>query len=50
MFPKAWCDFALSAAVLVELFFKKILRKNARLRETVYALLYFAIDYNVIVS
>ncbi len=50
MFPKAWCDFALLVALLVESFFKEILREGARLRETIHALLYFDVDCTVIVS
>ncbi len=50
MFPKARCDLALLVAVLVESFFEEILRKVARLWETIHALLYFDIDGTVIVS
>jgi hypothetical protein len=50
MFPKAWCDLALLVAVLVELFFKEILCKDACLWETIHALLYFDIDGAVIVG
>jgi hypothetical protein len=50
MFPMARCDFALLVAMLVESFFEEILRKDARLRETVHALLYFDIDCAIIVS
>ncbi len=44
MFPKARCDVALMVAILVELFFEKILCKDARLQETVHASLYFEVD------
>jgi hypothetical protein len=50
MFPKARCDVALMVAVLVEVFFREILCKDARLRETVHALLYFDVDCTVIGS
>ncbi len=50
MFSKARCNFALLVAMLVELFFKEILRKDARLQETVHALLYFDIDCAIIVG
>jgi hypothetical protein len=50
MFPKAWFDFALLVAVLVESFFEEILCKNVRLRETIHALLYFDITCTVVVS
>ncbi len=44
MFPKARCDGVLMVAVLVEVFFEEILCEDARLRETVHALLYFDVD------
>ncbi len=50
MFPKARCDVALMVAVLVEAFFEEILCKDARLRETVHALLYFGVDCTVVGS
>ncbi len=50
MFPKARCDVALMVAVLVEAFFKEILCKDARLRKTVHALLYFDVDCTVVGS
>jgi hypothetical protein len=50
MFPKAWCVLSLLIAMLVEAFFKKILCKDARLRETVHALLYFAVDCTIVSS
>ncbi len=49
MFPKAWCDFALLVAMLVELFFKEILHKDARLWDTIHALLYFDINCTVFI-
>jgi hypothetical protein len=50
MFPKARCDFALLVAMLVELFFKEILCKDARLWEAIHALMYFDVDYTLIGS
>ncbi len=50
MFPKARCDLALLVAVLVELFFEEILHEDARLWETIHALLYFDVDCTVILS
>ncbi len=50
MFPKARCDLALLVAMLVEPFFEEILCKDARLWETVHALLYFDIDGTIIVG
>ncbi len=50
MFPKAWCDIVLLVAVLVESFFEEILHKDARLWETIHALLYFDIDGTIIVG
>ncbi len=49
MFPKARCDFVMLVA-MVELFFKEILCKNARLWETIHALLYFEVDCTIIGS
>ena len=48
--PKAQCNVALMVAVLVEMFFKKILCKDACLWETIHALLYFDIDGTIIVG
>ncbi len=48
MFPKAWCDIALMVAILVEAFFEEILCKDACLRETVHAHLYFDGDCTVV--
>jgi hypothetical protein len=50
MFPKAWCDIALMVAVLAEVFFKKILCKDACLWETLHALLYFDVDCTLVSS
>jgi hypothetical protein len=50
MFPKARHDLALLKAMLVELFFKEILCKDARLQETIHALLYFDVDCTIIGS
>jgi hypothetical protein len=50
MFPEAWGDIALMVAMLVETFLKEILCKDACLRETIQALLYFDIDYTVVGS
>ncbi len=50
MFPKAQCDVALMVAVLVEAFFKEILCKDACLRDTIHALLYFDVDCSVVGS
>ena len=50
MFPKARCDVALLVAVLFEPFFEKILCKDAHLRDTIHALLYFDLDCTVIGS
>ncbi len=50
MFPKAQCDVALMAAMLVEAFFKEILYKDACLQETVHSLLYFDVDCTVVGS
>ncbi len=48
--PKAQCNVALMVAVLVEMFFKKILCKDACLWETIHSLLYFDMDCTVIGS
>jgi hypothetical protein len=50
MFPKARCDVVLLVAVLVEAFFKVILCKDARLQETIHALLYFDVDCTIVGS
>jgi hypothetical protein len=50
MFPKARCEVALLAAVLVESFFEEILCKDACLWETVHALLYFDLDCTIVGS
>ncbi len=50
MFPKARCDIALMVAVLVEVFFKEILCKDARLWETIHSLLYFDVDCTIVGS
>jgi hypothetical protein len=50
MFPKAQCDVALMVAMLVEAFFREILCKDAHLRETIHALLYFDVDCTVVGS
>ncbi len=50
MFPKARCDIALMVAMLVEVVFKEILRKDARLWETVHSLLYFDMDCTIVGS
>ncbi len=50
MFPKARHDLALLVAMLVESFFKEILCKDARLWETVHALLYFDINSTIVVG
>jgi hypothetical protein len=50
MFPKAWSDIALLVAMLVELFFEKILCKDARLQETIHTFLYFDLDCTIICS
>ncbi len=48
MFPKAQCGIALMVAMLVEVFLKEILCKDACLWETVHSLLYFDIDCTVV--
>ncbi len=50
MFPKALCDLVLLEAMLVELFFEEILHKDARLWETIHALLYFDIEGTFIIG
>ncbi len=50
MLPKARCDVALLVAMLVDLFFVKILCKDVCLRETIHALLYFDVDCTIIGS
>ncbi len=50
MFPKAQCDVALLVAMLVELFFEKILCMDAQLQETIHALLYFDVDCTIVSS
>ena len=50
MFPKARCDSVLIVAVLVEAFFEEILCKDARLQETLHALLYINVDCTVVGS
>ncbi len=50
VFPKAQCDIALIVARLVEVCFKEILCKDARLWETVHSLLYFDVDCTIVGS
>ncbi len=50
MFSKARCDVALMVATLAEAFFEEILCKDARLRETIHALLYFDVDCTIVGS
>ncbi len=50
MFPKAQCDVALLVAMLVQSFFEEILCMDARLQETIHALLYFDVDCTVVSS
>ncbi len=50
MFSEARCDVALVVAVLVEAFFEEMLCEDARLQETIHALLYFDVDGTIIGS
>jgi hypothetical protein len=50
MFPKAWCDIALMVVVLDEVLFEEILCKDACLRETVHAILYFDVNCTIVGS
>jgi hypothetical protein len=50
MFLKAKCDVTLMVAMLVEVFFEESPCKDARLWETIHALLYFDVDCTVVNS